>query len=564
MGASFQIGRSALAAYQAALQIVGQNIANLGNPNYARQTGRLIALQGQTGLNGGEGAGVRLDRIQRHVDEALEARLRSALAARSGATVTYDALASVEGLYNELTDQDLSTQLTSFFASFADLQTTPDDSTARNLVISAADGISRTLRRQRSGLMQQMQDLNSKVVAAADNANSLAGEIADLNEQIVQQEAGGQVASALRDRRDGALRDLAGLMDIQVREQTGGSVNVYVGGEPLIEFNHSRGLTTDTVMRDGHEVAQLRFADNHGSVIVRDGELAGILAARDTHLADQVQRLDQLAVGLIYELNRVQSTGAGLVGYSSINGTYAVKDASAALNSPAAGLALPVQNGTFIVHVRDKESGQVITRQIQVDLDGLNGDDTSLNSLAAALGQVPGVTASVTGDQRLSVQAGAGQEIWFSEDSSGALAALGVGTFFQGVNAADIDLTAALRQDNRLIAASASGAPGDGTNAGLFARLGEKASALLGDQTITDFHATTINGLAVSTAAAQTSADAADAVYSSLMAQREAISGVSVDEEAINLTQYEKAFEGASRYLSVIDNLSTEILNLVS
>src|SRR5262249_7417131 len=51
IGASFQIGRSALAAYQAAISVTGQNIANAGNPNYVRLDARLAALVGGGFLN---------------------------------------------------------------------------------------------------------------------------------------------------------------------------------------------------------------------------------------------------------------------------------------------------------------------------------------------------------------------------------------------------------------------------------------------------------------------------------------------------------------------------------
>jgi flagellar hook-associated protein 1 FlgK len=198
-----------------------------------------------------------------------------------------------------------------------------------------------------------------------------------------------------------------------------------------------------------------------------------------------------------------------------------------------------------------------------VDLDGLNGDDTTLTSLAAALGGVPGLSANVTPDNRLSVTAGAGQEMWFSEDSSGALAALGVGTFFTGTSAGDIAVNAAIQADPRLIAASLSGEVGDGGNAGRLALAGTAVSTLLGGQTIESYHATTINRLAVEGSAALTSYEASDAVYSALVAQRESISGVSLDEEAINLTKFERAYQGAARYLGVIDNLSNEVLGLV-
>jgi len=57
-----------------------------------------------------------------------------------------------------------------------------------------------------------------------------------------------------------------------------------------------------------------------------------------------------------------------------------VGDAGAALNSAAADLPFAVQNGTFYVRVRDQATGQVTTQMIEVDLDGLNNDDTTLNS----------------------------------------------------------------------------------------------------------------------------------------------------------------------------------------
>jgi len=428
LGEAFQIGRSALAAYQAAIAVTGQNIANLGNPNYARQSGRLASLVGGPISSGVRpGAGVRLTHLTRHLDEALEARLRNSLAARAGAQVVYDALNQVELLYNELTEEDLSTQLSEFFAQFSDLETSPQDSSSRNLVLANADAIVRTIRRLRSGLVQQVQDLNAAAEAAASRAAELTAEIASLNERVVAQEADGvTIASALRDRRDGLLQELGELMDIQVREQESGSVNVYVGSAPLVEFDRSRGPIVETVLEDGLELASVRFSDDHGNVILRDGKLFGLLQARDAYLRDQFERLDTLAQGLIYEVNRIHSTGVGLVGYESLLSNYAADDADAVLNSTTANLPFPLENGTFIVHVRDQTTGQVITRQIEVDLDGLNDDDTTLTSLAAALDSVPGLSASITTDNRLQIEASNGQELWFTEDSSGALAALGL------------------------------------------------------------------------------------------------------------------------------------------
>lgn len=567
LGATFQIGRSALAAYQAALSVTGQNIANLANPNYTRQTGHLSTLHGgPTYGHVRPGAGVRMDRLTRHIDEALEARLRLSLGSRSSAEAIYLALTQTESAYNELTDQDISTQLSEFFAQFSSLETDPQSNSARNLVLANADTLIRSIQRQRAGLVQQISDLNDAATAAAERAGVVTAEIAALNERVVQQEADGvTVAGALRDQRDGLLRELGELMDIQVREQDNGSINVYVGSEPLVEFDRSCGPIVETVLEDGLELASVRFEDTHGNVILRDGKLFGLLEARDRYLKDQIDRFDTLAAGLIYEVNRIHSTGVGLVGYSELLSEYAVNDPDAVLNSDNAALPFPLENGTFIVQVRDTASGQVITRQIEVDLDGLNGDDTTLNSLAAALDSVPGLSASVTSDNRLQLEADGGQEIWFTEDSSGVLAALGVGSFFTGQDAGDIAIRAELRADPRLIATSLSGALSDGDNAGRIANLAARTStsSMLGHRSIQDYHEAIISDLAVEASAALTAHEAAYSIYESLVAQREAISGVSLDEEAINLSKFETAYQGAARYLGVVDALTNEIMALL-
>lgn len=567
LGGAFQIGRSALAAYQAALSITGQNIANLGNPNYTRQTGRLAALQGGPVCGYARpGAGVQLNQLSRHIDEALEARLRLSLGSRAGAEVIYAALSQTEASYNELTDQDVSTQLSEFFAQFSNLETAPQDNSARNLIISSADLLIRSITRMRTGLVNQISDLNDTAAATAQHAGELTAEIASLNELVAQQEADGvTVASALRDRRDGLLRELGELMDIQVREQDNGSINVYVGSEPLVEFDRSRGPIVETVLEDGLELASIRFEDTHGNVILHDGKLFGLLEARDSYLKDQIDRFDTLAAGLIYEVNRIHSTGVGLVGYEDLLSEYSVNDPAAVLDSTNAGLPFPLENGTFIVHVRDSATGQEITRQIEVDLDGLNGDDTTLTSLAAALNDVPGLSATVTTDNRLQLQAADGQEMWFAEDSSGALAALGLASFFTGQDASDIAIRDEVRADPRLIAGSLSGALSDGDNAGRLANLAlsTNTSTLLGNRSIQDYHETIIADLAVEASAAFTDHEAASSIYESLMAQREAISGVSLDEEAINLTKYETAYQGAARYLGVVDALTDEIMALL-
>ena len=192
----------------------------------------------------------------------------------------------------------------------------------------------------------------------------------------------------------------------------------------------------------------------------------------------------------------------------------------------------------------------------------------TLTTLVAAINAHPdnggAITASITTDNRLRLTASPGAEFTFKEDSSSTLAALGVNTFFQGRSTADIAVNSVLRTDRRFLAAATSNLPGDGTNAGRIAALGETTgAAALSGVTIMDFYRNLVAETAVAGAAARSATEAADVIVAALTAQRESVSGVSLDEEAINLLRYQRAFQASARYVQMVDRLIGEMLALV-
>ena len=64
-------------------------------------------------------------------------------------------------------------------------------------------------------------------------------------------------------------------------------------------------------------------------------------------------------------------------------------------------------------------------------------------------------------------------------------------------------------------------------------------------------------------AAPQTEAEATLVVKETLAAQREALSGVSLDEEAVNLMKQQRAYQGAARLISAVNDLMDEMMALV-
>jgi flagellar hook-associated protein 1 FlgK len=148
----------------------------------------------------------------------------------------------------------------------------------------------------------------------------------------------------------------------------------------------------------------------------------------------------------------------------------------------------------------------------------------------------------------------------FSQDSSGTLAAVGINTFFDGSTARDIKLNATVQGDPALLAAAKNGEPADNQTARLVAGLETKAITALKGQNLKDTYQSTVTAVGVAAASAKTDAEATQAVTDTLTAQREALSGVSLDEEAINLMKEQRAFQGAARVISAVDEMLKTLL----
>src|SRR5260221_6585041 len=98
---ALNIGRSALATQQAALQVTGNNIANAGDPNYTRETAQLTPGPDQQMAPGiFIGSGINLTAVQRQIDESLESRVRGANSDNQAASTSQNWLSQVEASFN--------------------------------------------------------------------------------------------------------------------------------------------------------------------------------------------------------------------------------------------------------------------------------------------------------------------------------------------------------------------------------------------------------------------------------------------------------------------------------
>jgi flagellar hook-associated protein 1 len=559
LNSALQIGRSAMVAAQAGMSVAGNNMANAATPGYHRQTLRLAPTRGEIiGRDTQIGRGVEILTIRREVDSALQSRYRDAVSAHHRDLIDQRFLTAIETLQNELSDNDLSSALSVFFNSFSELANNPEDGAVRNVVIQEGRALASRIGAMREDYNVVLDEVDRSLENQVTSANDLLDRIAALNGQIAQQEGAGGEAAALRDQRDLLIDELATIIDVNIVEQPNGAANVLIGSTPVVLGGVSRGIELRIESDEGQTDITVRVAEDGTFLEPGGGAIGGLLAQRDGTIRPAIDALDEFTGQLIFQVNRLHSQGQGRSGFASVTGTAIVQDPDANLNASAANLPFRIENGSFFIHITHGDSGTRTTHEIQID-----GNADSLNDLVANISaNVPNVTASIGAGGQLVLRAATGYEMSFSDDTSGALAALGVNTFFTGSTAADIDVNQVLIDDPNMLAAGAGHVEGSNDTARNMADLQNESIAELGNRSLREYWQGQVNSLATKTAAANAAVQSSTLVKDSLAAQISAVSGVSLDEESINLLQFQRQFQAAARFISIIDETLQTLLSI--
>jgi flagellar hook-associated protein 1 FlgK len=131
-----------------------------------------------------------------------------------------------------------------------------------------------------------------------------------------------------------------------------------------------------------------------------------------------------------------------------------------------------------------------------------------------------------------------------------------------GTTAGSIALEAGL---NATTLRAGSGSAGDNSIALAVAAVASRNFSTAGgdalDGTLTQFYSGTVSNLGQALAGANARVDDQDRIEQLVRAQRDSVSGVSLDEEMAELVKYQRAFQASSRVFNVIDELLDTVVN---
>ncbi|TWT42692.1 flagellar hook-associated protein FlgK [Botrimarina hoheduenensis] len=554
---SLQTASNTLQAMQIGLQVVGNNIANANTEGFIREQVNYAPapVQRRGGLN--IGLGVVVDSITQKIDDFLGNQLRDASADRAAADIQNEAYKDLEALLGELTNNDLSTGLTKFFGAIENTNnaTAGDPYSSRNLAVLEGERLAGEIRRidQRAKALRDNYD--NEIATSVGQVNQLALEIQQFNIRITQTEAGSvgsSDAGALRTQRNNKLNALADLIDATVVEQPSGGLSIAVGGEFLVFEGQRREISLEVADGTGEAESRLVFTDSGKRLDLASGRIYGLTQSRDTVVDGFRDQLDGFAKSLINEFNKVYSQGQGLVGFDTLTTQEAVLDPNAALD--AAGLTFSPTNGEFRLDVANTNTGVITPTWITIDLLGTSGDPkTTLADLAEQLDNVTGISASINVNGRLTLASETSDtRFTFAEDTSGVLASLGLNSFFTGSGSSNIGTNRELSgiANAGKFALSRDGV--EGRNAIALAALADQPLASLDGASIYDQYDQMVNELSQRSTVAGSIADGLGAFESTLESEFQSISGVNIDEEAIDMISLQRIYQATARYISVV------------
>ena len=325
---TLNMGARSLEAQQTAVEIAGQNLANVNNPAYARQRVQMQTSPTVSSTLGEQGTGVQITAIQQVRDALLDNQItgetsvggywnsqQSGLQSAQIGLGEYIDSTSGSATSTSGTTSGIADDLSGLFSAFKSVATSPESLTDRQLLMSNAQTLATRLNQASTNLSNVKDQLNQSLDGNVKDANQLISDIANLNKSISAAETpGGSQPNDLIDLRQSKLESLSNLVNFTSSTGDNGAVNLSIDGNQIV----SDSTVDDTLQTYDAGGGQMlvRTATGGTPLNLTGGEMKGTIDARDGALATLQTGLDTLASQLITQVNAVHGAGYGMNGTS--------------------------------------------------------------------------------------------------------------------------------------------------------------------------------------------------------------------------------------------------------
>jgi len=535
---------SGLSAAQAALSTTSNNISNYTVAGYSRQT-TLLSQAGST-LQGNSyyGNGVNVSGVQREYDEFITTQLRGSSASYSAVNTQHNQISNIDDLLSTSTTS-LSTSIQSFFTNVQNVVSNANDPSARQSMLSYAQGLVNQFQTTAQYLNNMQTSVNTDITASVDQVNTFTRQIADLNTQIAKLTTGGGAApNDLLDQRDQLVNSLNTVVGVKVAQQDGSYI-VSAGNITLVNGRNATSLVAMPSSADPTRIT-VGYSDKQaGNVAIPEktlttGSLAGLLAFRSQDLDGAQNQLGQLAAAFTTAFNDVHKGGYDSKGNPGEDfftiGTPDVlsnlKNSSAASVSASWSDASALKASNYTVSY-DSGTWSVTRAADNVRFDVAPAADGTLN--------FDGLQLTVSG----------------SVNSGDSFLVKPVQNVIGG-------MSVAITSESEIAAAAVKGS-GESDNRNAQKLLDLQDSKLVnGNATIAQAYASLVSSVGNKTNSLETASTTQKNVVTQLSDRQQSVSGVNLDEEYANLTKYQQFYMANAQVLQTASAVFNALMGIRS
>ncbi len=618
------IGLTALAAFQRALSVTAHNIANANTPGYSRQSVVFANLPGDISPAGPLGGGVELAAVRRAFDNLAFNQLRQAVS-NFGQTQVGAELASLIDGFLGSDGFDLASPISNMSAALQDLATDPTSVAARTNVLSVASSMSDRFNVLDERLNDVRGDLGNRIRSYTREINNLTGQIGELNRQINDQQLPGDGPNDLLDLRNQAVLELSQFMDIQV-VQDGEFLNISLtNGSALVtgvQVNQLSVGPSDFDPRDFEVTLGTGISTEVLTKQTSGGQLGGALAFLSDVLAPTQNEIGRVALGFSYALNEQHQRGLDLDGnlglalfdvgdaqvFPSRNNSNLLTDITGAsiedisqitaddyqLEFDGASWSLTnLSTGSPVTLVADGADFLADGMRFTVDPGAIAGDSylirpsrNGASDLNLAISNPRQLAAAAALNTDANVQnLGNGQisdtrvldpsnpnllddvDIVFTSPTTfsingGADIAYAPGDELT-LNGWQLTLSGLPDTGDSFTVRNNIGGIGDGGNAGFMASAERLDQLENGALSVIDAYQQLVTTVGVQAGALNAATQVQTNLLGDAQARQDNISGVNLDEEAVNLQRYQQAYSAAAEVFSVANTMFDTLLRSV-
>ncbi len=549
---TLNISKTGLFAQQQYINVTSHNISNAKTEGYSRQNLILQTARPETVVGGAGqvGTGVSMIAIERTRNQFIDYQVRKGNSHLGNYDIRYDYLSEIEGIMNEPTDKGISELMSEFFDAWQTLTENPEKSDARIVTTQKAKALADELNHTYKKLNDTKNNAITEIQSNIFEVNNILERLNSVNKEIIDVTIAGNNPNDLLDRRDLLMDELSTKFGIDTRNQILNGIKCNPEGQPDINLVRNKAedqinklAFVDTIKDNGNGTYDIKYYKNGDKTSEKNSETITIALT-----PDQYEKLNQGRVIVTKEdgtidLPTTEAEADALIfnpPSGKIGGLQGVHNDVEVYIHQIDTLAKGIAFSVNAIHTKgmDKPISFFIDSTNISDYDGINAGNIAVNS---EIIKDPMLIA--TGESTISGSTDNTRALAMVELRDFAMDFATLGNYKNTSGNADYNDFVAKHFDTT----------------GNIPKLNKISSGTK----MEGYFRNTINLVGVQCQTAKQTVGNQKKSLNAILERRLSISGVALDEEAINLVQFQHAFQANSKVITTVDQLLDVVINLV-